>query len=89
MGVELMNAKFTPAGDAPAIELVCGKHDKRGKFHPKNIKLTSIARLRYFKNYDVHYVYDWREPRIPMAGYPRDERGIYEQMMREKKCTTP
>lgn len=50
-------AKFTPAKDyqGPAIELVCGKHDRQGKFHPKNVKLTSIARLRWLKDDGYDY----------------------------------
>jgi len=56
----------------------------------KNVKLTSIARLRHFKysNPDINYSHDWHTPRIKMVGYPEDEINIYTQMMREKANAT-
>ncbi len=47
----MSKATFVPNKDytGPAIELVCGRHTKDGKFRPKNIKLTSIARLNKFE----------------------------------------
>ena len=81
-----MNAKFTPVGDRPIVELVCGRHDKAGKFHPENVKLTSVARLRRPKCHDDNGSYDWRNVHMPMIGYPSTDEGIiYNQMMRENR----
>lgn len=80
-----MNAKFVPIGDNPHVELTCGKHDKNGRFHPKNIKLTAIARLRWFVEYADGYRSEWRNPHMRMVGYPSTtELEIYNQMMKER-----
>jgi hypothetical protein len=64
-----------PGYDGPAIELVCGRHTKDGRFIPKNVKLTpGILRLS-------------RRPRrrIPMIGDPStDEREIYAMHMAQR-----
>jgi hypothetical protein len=68
------------------VELMAIVYQGTPHHKAKNVKLTSIARLRHFKHSDPdeNYSYNWHAPRIKMVGYPEDEINIYAQMMREK-----
>jgi hypothetical protein len=66
----------SPGYAGAPVELTCGRHNKDGRFIPKNVRLTpGITRLG-------------RAPRrrIPMIGDPsRDAHEIYKMHMREKR----
>ena len=79
---------FVPHPGRPMIELGCGYHDKSGKFHPQNVKLTGgPSRFLTVKarKHRVRMVGD--PPTLIRSDVPSLE-SIYAMHMAEKRSRT-
>ena len=61
-----------PGYDGPPIVLTCGRHTAGGRFIPKNVKLSPIARKRIRSG-------------LMVADPSRDQREIYAMHMAQKR----